>query len=330
MHITEVWEGRSFAAMAIKGLLLPFSGVYALGWQMYRSVYQLGLKKAVEPQIPVVCIGNLTTGGTGKTPVTVAITQILAASGRTIVVGASGYGSPAAEGASVAPDGPLDPLQWGDEPALLRSLLPAVPLIVGRARVKAAQLCAQHFPHAVLLMDDGFQHLPLQKHVTVLVEPSWLTNHFCLPAGPYREPRGNRRLANILLGPEGHFQIVQQLLTFTTINGQVAEVPKQAQMLCAIGSPQRFLESLRTSGVEVICQRALPDHDRLDAGTLFEGMEAAVPIVVTAKDWVKLQRRSDVPTNLLIAHLAVDITPVEAFKSRLLSLLEAHESQGTR
>lgn len=321
MHIADVWEGRGFLEMALKGLLLPFSGVYALGWNMYRYVYQIGLKKAAEPHFPVVCVGNLTTGGTGKTPVTVAIAELLEAAGKQVVLGVSGYGSPAAEGATVAPDGPLDPARWGDEPALLRNLLPAVPMIVGRRRVLAAQLCHQRFPDAVLLMDDGFQHLPLKKHVTILVEPTNLTNHFCLPAGPYREPRSNRRLADILLGPEGHFSINPNPLTFTDLHGNPVDTPHEAQMLCAIGSPQRFVDSLKLVGVKVTAERRLPDHDRLDAGTLFAGFEPNQPIVVTAKDAVKLQRRNDLPKNLIVAHLKVSIEPTDSFRTKLLSLL---------
>ncbi|MFX8929914.1 tetraacyldisaccharide 4'-kinase, partial [Acinetobacter baumannii] len=84
----------------------------------------------------------------------------------------------------MAPDGPLDPAGWGDEPAMFRWLLPDVPLVVGRRRVLAAELVHQHFPKAVLVMDDGFQHLPVKKHIQILLDDPTPKNSRCLPAGP--------------------------------------------------------------------------------------------------------------------------------------------------
>jgi len=188
---SEMWERLSVATI----VLSPFAGLYALGWLGYEATYRWGLKRPSAPHHPVVCVGNLTVGGTGKTPTTRYLAELLLGMGREVVASCSGYGSAAAEAAQVAPMGPLSAHTWGDEAALLRYSLPEVPLIVGRRRVLAAELCHQHYPRAVLLMDDGFQHLPLAKDVAIVLDPP-RRNRLCLPAGPYREPRLGGRIGS--------------------------------------------------------------------------------------------------------------------------------------
>src|ERR1700740_2610619 len=180
MHWTEIWDSESPRARLIRIFLAPISFLYALGWRSYLALYQLGLKKPSEPHKPVVCVGSLQVGGSGKTPLTLYLAALLRKLGYEVAIGCSGYGCPASEAAKIAPDGPLKASEWGDEPAMIRELLPEVPLIVGRRRVLAAKLCHASFPNSVLLMDDGFQHLPLQKHLSLLAMPP-RKNQRCLP-----------------------------------------------------------------------------------------------------------------------------------------------------
>src|SRR5690606_29737026 len=141
-----------------------------------------------KPHSPIICIGNLVAGGSGKTPLTLAVADLLLNSGRELVVSTSGYGSPRQHEASFAPSCQLDVEEWGDEATMMRWLKPELPLVVGRDRVRAAEIVASISPGAIMLMDDGFQHLPLKKDVTVVVDVK-SANQFCFPAGPYREPR---------------------------------------------------------------------------------------------------------------------------------------------
>jgi tetraacyldisaccharide 4'-kinase len=159
-------------------VMLPLAGLYALGWMSYELMYKLGIKRPQQPHSPIVCIGNLRVGGSGKSPVVIHVAQVLQGQGREVVIGCNGYRSPRQEGASLAPAGPLDPREWGDEPAMIREALPDVPLVVGRKRVDAAALVAAHHPGAVLLMDDGFQHLPLRKDVSIVLDPERPVNSF--------------------------------------------------------------------------------------------------------------------------------------------------------
>lgn len=199
MHASELWQSKGTGARLARSALLPFSWAYAAGWEMYLALYRSGLKQASEPHHPVVCIGNLQVGGSGKTPVTLKLARHLTGAGHEVTVSSSGYGSPRAERASLAPEGELSASEWGDEAAMLRWFMPELQLVVGRDRVLAAQIAHERMPKGILLLDDGFQHLPLKKHLSLVLDPVDPANSHCLPAGPYREPSRNRKRADLLI-----------------------------------------------------------------------------------------------------------------------------------
>ncbi len=320
MHPSELWHGRGLGPRAARAALAPVSWLYALGWQTYLAAYQVGLKRSKKPHIPVVCVGALTVGGSGKTPFALHVADVMRGLGRDVVLGMSGYGGPAESGARLAPEGPLDAREWGDEPAMARLLRPDLPLVVGRRRVLAAELCARERPGAVLLMDDGFQHLPLRKHLNLILDDPAPDNARTLPAGPYREPRGNRRRADLVL--PGEFRIEGGIVGLFRPNGTPHE-PARAIAVCALGEPGGFLRGLAERGVEVAHAQLLPDHDPLDAGTLLERLPPDLPVVVTAKDWVKLRERPDAGSReFLIARHEVRAEPAGAFRDWLASRLD--------
>ena len=326
MHASELWEGQSIGAKLARTVLTPASWLYALGWQSYLAIYRFGLKKAKKPHSPVVCVGNLVSGGSGKTPVTLHLVSVLRELGYEVAVSCSGYGSPASEAARVAPEGPLLASEWGDEAALFRWLLPDLPLIVGRRRVLAAQLCHERFPGALLLMDDGFQHLPLAKDFSLVLDPLRPVNTRCLPAGPYREPRGNRKRADLVL--PGEFRIEEEPGLLVDPAGEARQVDECA-LLCALGQPQKVVATLAAMGVRVAEQFLLPDHDPLTAGTLVAGLPKGRPVAVTVKDWVKLRERADVgERDFLILKHSVRIEPRNEFAAWLKRRLHGLQTQG--
>ncbi len=312
--IESLWTSKGLGAW----LLSPLAGLYRLGWTTYLGIYKLGLKKAYVPTVPVVVVGNLTAGGSGKTPVVIALAEGLQARGVKVVLGASGYGSPAQHEAQVAPEGPLNAAEWGDEPTLLRHRLPAVPMIVGRDRVAAAKLAEAHFPDHLLLMDDGFQHLRLKPGASLLIEPD-LPNDFCFPAGPYREPKSlghPRATAIIRYGKDVH----RQPLSFVGIDGRPVGAPSEAIALCAIAHPSRFLASLREAGVSIRHEAIYTDHDPLSHAGLWDTLPAGLPVVVTEKDFVKLRARPDLGVReVVVARLSVRIDNLDALMDQLLA-----------
>jgi tetraacyldisaccharide 4'-kinase len=312
MRTDELWFSSSPAAKLGRMALMPASWLYALGWEIYASTYRLGLKRPQEPFRPVICVGNLVVGGSGKTPATLAVARQLEAMGESVVLSLSGYGSPRSEAATVAPEGGLLAAEWGDEPAMVRWLMPQLPIIVGRRRVLAAELAAGSFPGHVLLMDDGFQHLPLRKHLTMLLDEASPKNTRYLPAGPYREPRRNRAKADLVLGDR--FELSRAPLRFITSSGEPLQPPTRASMLCAIGNPHGFEKALHSAGVNLAQQLCLQDHDPLTDGKLLDGLDRSETLVVTAKDWVKLRARADLDGwHILIALQDAEIEPKAEF-----------------
>lgn len=318
MHAGELWEGRGIGPTLARIGFAPFSLLYGIGWEAYLGIYKLGLKRAKHPHSPILCVGNLVSGGSGKTPVTIHLASLLRDLGYSVVVSCSGYGSPRSEAASVAPEGELNPAEWGDEAALFRLRLPDLPLIVGRRRVLAAELCHQTFPDSILLMDDGFQHLPLQKDLSIILDPEKPKNRMCLPAGPYREPRWNRKRADLVI--PGKFRVAEAVHMVDS-QGDAVGTPSECALLCAIGQPQNVIASLEQLGTRIVSRFLLPDHDPLTGGTLIHNLPSQMPTVVTAKDWVKLRNRQDIrEREFLILNHQVQVEP----KAEFLDWLQSH------
>ncbi|MBX3112709.1 MAG: tetraacyldisaccharide 4'-kinase [Fimbriimonadaceae bacterium] len=308
----RLWSGMGPVAWALS----PLSGLYALGWWSYQAVYALGLKRAAKPHRPIVCVGNLVAGGAGKTPTTLHVLDVLMGAGHHVVVSASGYGSPHQDGAELAPPGEIDPAVWGDEPALFRLKRPDVPLVVGRDRVRAAEVVAKHYPDSVMLMDDGYQHLRVDPDVRILLDPP-RANTLCLPVGPYREPRSSgRRRADAVVPPD--FTWRRASTSLARPDGTPAQPEGPCCVVCALAEPGQFVADVKRLGVDVAETRLLPDHDRLDEGTLFASLPPDMPLVTTSKDWVKLRRRP-VDRDVFVADYEAFVEPAPAFRAWLLA-----------
>jgi len=321
MHPQEVWHSRSVEARLLRTALIPASFLYACGWQTYLATYRLGLKHAAEPHCPVLCIGNLQVGGSGKSPLSLYVAKRLRSLGFRVVMSLSGYGAPHSENATLAPEGRLSPAEWGDEPAMVRWLAPDLPLVVGRNRVAAATATHTADPGAVLLMDDGFQHLPLQKHGTIVLDPPSPDNRWCLPAGPYREPRSNRSRADLVI--PGRFQLEAKPTRF--LDGAGAEQSfGRYGLLCALGNPESFASAVeKAAGRPAEAKRFLGDHDPMTEGTLLAQFPPDLDLIVSAKDWVKLRERPDAYSRrILIASHEVFVTPQDEFDHWLKECLK--------
>lgn len=275
--------------------LLPLSWLYGAGWGAYAAVYQLGLKRRRKFAVPILGIGNLEAGGTGKTPVTIALAKMLS-EGRKLAVSASAYGSPSSKGARLVRTGEAMTLsEHGDEPCLLRKELPGVDLILGRNRVRAAEI-AEKEGYDLLILDDGFQHLPLARTLDTVLWNGDTENRRLLPAGPFREPiRGLRRASGAFSeggdAPETKtFRFSREYVAVRTLCGRdVLPVSflneKSVNVACAIARPQAFLGVLRIFGAVIGRTELLADHAELTD----VNWTSDAPWIVTAKDAVKLK-----------------------------------------
>lgn len=299
------WESICYSDSALgrilSAALAPLGWIYAAGWGVYLGAYRLGLKRPVRVPIPIFCVGNLEVGGSGKTPLAIALADLLVEMGLRPAMSVSGYGSPASAGAALFPSNePLQADRHGDEPALIRRKRPCLPLIIGRDRVVAARL-ASEFGAGSLVLDDGFQHLPLNRTADLLVWQSDRMNKRCLPAGPLREPESGVRRAHALLVEDDGFapslnlpvfryrRVLRGLVDLTTGKRvDPSDVAQPVVALSAIARPERFHKALASAGLNVTEILALPDHSRLDRLKLHPN----ATVVCTEKDAVKMTTRT--------------------------------------
>lgn len=272
--------------------------------------------------LPVVVVGNIYVGGTGKTPVVIALTQALQALGWTPGVISRGYGADIGTQPRTGL-GQVKAAHFGDEPALITAATQA-PIAVHPDRPLALRALQAAYPHVnVIISDDGLQHLALGRDIEIIVQDARGTgNGRLLPAGPLREPA--RRLldvdtviTNLAPGESApatlrtqasqvsmtlrptHVEHLQtgQVLDWTDWLAQFGDTSVSA--LAAIGRPERFFTMLKQSGVQLASSHALPDHDAYLGSSPFCEIKSS-QILITAKDAVKCRRFQD--QRLWIVH----------------------------
>ncbi len=330
--IEKIWLLESPASRIASLAMVPLSWLYAAGWKLYLGTYRAGLKRRKRfDGLKVVGVGNLLVGGTGKTPIVIALASLLKSRGVDAAISVSGYGSPSSRSAAIAPEGELNPDVHGDEACLIRENLPNAVIFLGRDRVKAAQLAAQRGVE-LLILDDGFQHLPLFRDVDIVVWSGFGANKRCLPAGPLREPLSglDRSDAVFVSQPESGLPDVQAAkFGFKRVSQQIASldadpVPidwlagRSVDILCAIARPDRFEQSVRALGAIVKNRYYLRDHDSMQNLPAALLQDAETPCIVTEKDAVKLRRRGLCKQKFFVLKSTVEFDEPEAVYSWLI------------
>jgi tetraacyldisaccharide 4'-kinase len=302
--LTRAWLRRGPLALALWPLSLLFRALAALRVLLFRT----GVLKSERLPVPVIVVGNIFIGGTGKTPLTIWLVEQLRAAGMKPGVISRGHGG---EGEA----GPREVLagssarEVGDEPLLIANRT-GCPVAVGRRRLDAGRYLLERHPDVnVLVTDDGLQHYALQRDVElVLFDGRGVGNGWTLPAGPLREPPSRRRDFTVVNTPEltpllaakvggrpyrmqlaGEY--AEQLrdparrLPLAEFAGTMAN--QRIVAAAGIGNPGRFFSMLKAAGLE-IGELALPDHhDFLDEP--FKNLDADL-ILITEKDAVKCRQ----------------------------------------
>jgi tetraacyldisaccharide 4'-kinase len=295
----HAWLQRVWYADAASGFLLrPFSALYGALVGLRHALYRKGWLRPLDVGRPVVVVGNLSVGGTGKTPLTLWLATQLQSLGLRPGIVLRGYGGGARSPRLVTPDSPVE--EVGDE-ALLLARRSHCPVAIGADRVAASrQLVARNVE--VIIADDGLQHLRLKRvaEVVVIDGERRFGNRRLLPAGPLREPL--RRLADVdLLVVNGETVEEAEIamgmeaeiaLSLTSGSRRALEhfAPGPVHALAAIGNPGRFFRMLEGHGLRII-PHALPDHHRLTREDLEFG--DSLPVLMTEKDAVKCERFAD-------------------------------------
>jgi tetraacyldisaccharide 4'-kinase len=304
--LNRIWYGGAPASL----LLLPLSWLYGVVMSVRRTFYAQGWLASYRVGRPVIVVGNLTVGGTGKTPLVAWLAERLKARGLRVGIVSRGYGS-----TSTAPRVIEPTSRWqdaGDEPLLLRQRT-GCDVVVSTDRVAGAHLLVQRGAD-VILADDGLQHLRLARDAEILVIDGarGFGNGRLLPAGPLREPVSRAGWASVVVinGPAEHASIAQVPVApdrwpvpMTLAPGRVLPVAgvradrslesfrgQKVHAVAGIGNPARFFADLRGRGLDLV-EHAFADHHPFTAADLDFG--DAQPVLMTEKDAVKCRAFAD-------------------------------------
>ena len=290
IKIEKMWWGKKQPPVSLK--MMSY---------LYRLINQLNLtarkRRCVAPPIPMISVGNLTAGGSGKTPFVIWLSGLLKQDGYRPVLICRGDGGKSRE-PHLVNDG-SDPLIVGDEAVLLYQSS-GCPVIAGRDRVRAAYMAAEYGD--LIILDDGFQYRQLDRACDlVLIPAEGIGNGHLIPAGPLREPIEALERADMVIRT-GECDTIEPLSSgrewrwwshefqLTQITGPKSEIPTHAVASTAIARPERFLRSLDKLNIRIEEKHLFPDHHPFTQSDIAQISNSDLPVIVTAKDAVKLKR----------------------------------------
>jgi tetraacyldisaccharide 4'-kinase len=293
-----------------------------------------------------VSVGNLGLGGSGKTPVVARVAEILRDAGEPVSVLSRGYGGSFRGEALVVSDGSAvlsGAAEAGDEPVMLARALPGVVVGVGRRRDAVGRAVEARFGRRVHVLDDGFQHLRLERDLDLVCLDVHDLDDRPMPAGRLRErPSALARADLVLLtrleaasepelralearlGPERTFRVVRRVAGWSTLDGAAAAPPARAFLLAAIARPERFERDVSGAGISILGRAFFRDHHRFRADDIARVAAqargaGAGAIVTTAKDAVRLDSAGALGLPVVVLVIAAEISDEARLRARLLS-----------
>jgi tetraacyldisaccharide 4'-kinase len=292
--LNRIWYGNS----PLRWGLWPISVVYLGLTRLRRTAYRLGWRPVVEAPVPVIVVGNVSVGGTGKTPFVIWLADQLQQRGRKVGIVTRGYRGKGTEWPrTVASDS--DPEEVGDEPVLLARRT-GCPVVAGPDRVACVEALLRAARVDVILSDDGLQHYRLGRafEIAVVDGARGMGNGLCLPAGPLREPVSRLQEVDATIvngGDWGHAGVFRAAAVVTRVyhlkdgaERTLESFLKQpVHAVAGIGNPQRFFDLLRDAGLDVE-GHPLEDHAAIGLDQLTFDEPGAV--LITEKDAVKCEQ----------------------------------------
>lgn len=355
----EAWGKRVLDGTAkgdgynlLRSVLGGVSSLYGVGLAAYLGAERAGVRRRALLPVPIISIGNLSVGGTGKTPFTQYVADGLRNAGWRVAILSRGYrGNLRGRSAAVSDlDGTIliSPEQSGDEPALLARSLPGIPVVVGKDRRVSARIAIERFQPDILILDDGFQYWQLARDLDIVLLDALcpFDNGHALPRGLLREPKRNLARAGLIVYTRaqglnsdertGRIREVRAIAPdapvffarhrpsgWRSLNSAAVEpVPRRAVVACGIAQPHSFAQSVREEGVEVLGPViAFGDHQAYGrrefqqiTGRMKDYGDAA--LVTTEKDASKIAA-SAFPFPAYALGVRVEIEEPERFWSAL-------------
>ena len=339
----------------VKILLFPLTLLslpYEWGVRLRTTLYSTNLCKSKRLPCPVISVGNITVGGTGKTPLVITLAKGLTDRGIPVAVLSRGYKGKGSSGPLVS-DGKtllLSPEESGDEPFQMAQALKGIPVLIGKHRFANGQLALQQFNIQGVLLDDGYQHLQLHRDLNILLIDSEIGfgDHHLLPRGILREPLRHLHRAHLFLltkvaDPENCRPLEKMLREFHPSSpvfhshyepqgligpggewvGLQTLKGKKALAVSGIANPAYFSLLLRKCGMEIVREMIFPDHHRFtskDLVAIEKESKEADWIVTTEKDIVKLKEVRVIHPPLLALRIEMKIWEEEEFYKRVMEV----------
>ncbi len=318
-HLERTWYGKT----GLTAILRPFSWIFIVLSKLRLLLFKLSILQSQKMSVPVIIVGNITVGGTGKTPLVIWIANYLKSAGFKPGIISRGYGGKAKKWPQqVRPD--ADPYIVGDE-AVVIARQTKCPMAVGPNRLDDINALLKYSDIDIVISDDGLQHYALQRDVEIVVIDGirrWGNGH-CLPAGPLRESptRINDVDFRITNGIAAQGEYAMKYTGDTVINMSTHEKrpvsdfkDMTVEAIAGIGNPDRFFNYLRTCGIRLNA-RSFPDHHHFESHDL--GYNGDQIVLMTEKDAVKCLRLA----NEKWWYLPISASLPDEFGTQLLSLL---------
>ena len=327
----------------MKSLIFPpLSALYSAVTRTRLSLYERGTFRTTKLDRPVISVGNMTVGGTGKTPLVEFVSKVIGATGKKVCILTRGYGRQHPERQVIVSDGQAilaTPAEAGDEPYLLATnLLGLAAVICSADRISAGRDAIEVFGTECFVLDDGFQHLRLARDlniVTVDATNPWGGGQL-LPHGRLREPLSGLSRADCVV-----ITRCDQAMNLDPLREQIRDLisgrpvfestmkPRRSPLadgpvaaFCAVGNPKSFFEQLRNSGYELVAEKAFRDHHAYTQKDIDDLTDAATragarALITTAKDAVKL-RSLHFSLPYSVFEIEIAIQDEELFKNLIL------------
>lgn len=319
-----IWYRKNILAY----FLLPLSLLYWMVISIRRILYKTHFFKTHRIPCPVIVVGNITVGGTGKTPVVIALVNECKKRGLRPGVISRGYGRKSSSPVEWV-TAESDPRLTGDEPVIIATAT-GVPMVVGTSRVMAARTLLAKTPCDVIISDDGLQHYALARDIEIAVIDGTrrFGNEFCLPAGPLREMPSRLNRVDFVINNSGLLQSHEYLMQVVMdevvlLNDETQRLSwealsqKKIVAIAGIGNPARFFDALKKKGI-VFTARTFPDHHAYQKSD-FNFLNDEI-VIMTEKDAVKCRAFSDHRFYVARGHVDIDPQLFERLFNQLLKI----------
>jgi tetraacyldisaccharide 4'-kinase len=306
--------------------------IFGVGVRARNALYDRGTVRARELQGPVVSVGNLSVGGSGKTPFVLLLGELLTARGVRFDILSRGYGRRSRGVALVEPAG--SSRDFGDEPLLLARRL-GVPVIVGEDRYEAGMFAERTFSPQVHLLDDGFQHRALARDFDIVLVTPEDARERLLPAGRLREPLTSLSRADAVVlasGASPESLPLKDKMVWRVRRGiSLTNAPSRPVVFCGIARPQNFLLQLRSAGVEPAAQALFRDHHAYTERDVHDLLKlrqqsGAEGFVTTEKDAINLGAYLSVLEPLVVVPVKMELVDAANAVDTILRIIAARRS----